>query len=145
MRTIYLVTTLYLYYFLYHTSLVDLLCNVYSTGFLGLLTLGNGHIPWSTNDAVDRRDVSDMILGTQRKKKNSNFLYLCAQIRTPGAINVTKNRMEKYIHITVRDRFATRRTAEIHNPAVINSHSAFEHDDWWSKKKKAINEEAIWK
>jgi len=56
------------------------------------------------------------------------FLYLCAQIKTAGAINVTKNRMEKYIHITVRDRLATRRTAEIHDPAVINSHTAFEQD-----------------
>ena len=63
------------------------------------------------------------------EKINSNFLYLCAQIKTAGAIKVTKNRMEKYIHITVRDRLATRRTAEVHNPAVINSHTAFEHDD----------------
>ena len=45
-----------------------------------------------------------------------------------GAIIVTKNRMEKYIHITVRDSFATRRTAENHNPAVIDSHTVVEHD-----------------
>lgn len=64
----------------------------------------------------------------EHRRENSNFLYLCAQIKMAGAINVTKNRMEKYIHITVRDRLATRRTAEIHNPAVIDSHTAVGHD-----------------
>jgi hypothetical protein len=51
--------------------------------------------------------------------------------------------MEKYIHITVRDRLATRRTAEIHNPAVISSHTAFEHDDYKPKKKSVGEMKAI--
>jgi len=67
------------------------------------------------------------------------FLYLCAQIKTAGAIIVTKNRMEKYIHITVRDRLATRRTAEIHNTAVIDSHTAVEHD---CKRRRSIGNSA---
>jgi len=67
------------------------------------------------------------------------FLYLCAQIRTAGAINVTKNRMEKYIHITVRDRLATRSTAKIHNPAVIKSHTVVEPD---CKRRRSIGKSA---